>query len=223
MRKFILGVVIIATFASTGSAMAQERIRISSDWGDVTAQLVDNGATRSLVRMLPLTITMRDHLRQEKTGKLPASLPTAERQQDFTVRDIGAVELGRLRDLLSKRSRPITRHRHTRPRHWRCFDLRSPGSCHPASRTSRMTASSRASSWRSSRISRSTPAGPTPSRRCRSRRKFSRSAPASPNTVHIGDVAGSCWRSLLGEQQRWPVPPPACPPASASATTSASA
>jgi hypothetical protein len=89
MRKSILGVVIITTFASTGSAMAQERVRVSSDWGDVTAELVDNSATRSLVRMLPLTITMRDHLRQEKTGKLPASLPTLERQQDFTVGTLG--------------------------------------------------------------------------------------------------------------------------------------
>ena len=89
MRKSILGVVIITTFASTGFAMAQERVRISSDWGDVTAELADNSATRSLVRMLPLTIAMRDHLRQEKTGKLPASLPTVERQQDFTVGTLG--------------------------------------------------------------------------------------------------------------------------------------
>ena len=51
--------------------MAQERILISSDWGKVTAELVDNDATRSLVRMLPITIDMRDHLRQEKTGNLP--------------------------------------------------------------------------------------------------------------------------------------------------------
>ena len=89
MHKSILGVVVITTFASTGSAMAQERVRISSDWGDVTAELADNSATQTLVRMLPLTIAMRDHLRQEKTGKLPASLPTAERQQDFTVGTLG--------------------------------------------------------------------------------------------------------------------------------------
>ncbi len=89
MRKSILGVVIIITFASTGSAMAQERVRLSSDWGEVAAELVDNSATRSLVRMLPLTITMRDHLRQEKTGRLPASLPAVERQQDFTVGTLG--------------------------------------------------------------------------------------------------------------------------------------
>jgi len=64
--------------------MAQERILISSDWGKVTAELVDNDATRSLVRMLPITIDMRDHLRQEKTGNLPSALPAAERQLDFS-------------------------------------------------------------------------------------------------------------------------------------------
>ena len=64
--------------------MAQERILISSDWGKVTAELVDNNATRSLVQMLPLTIEMRDHLRQEKTGNLPSPLPAVERQLDFS-------------------------------------------------------------------------------------------------------------------------------------------
>jgi hypothetical protein len=54
--------------------MAQERILISSDWGAVTAELVDNDATRSFIRMLPLTVDMRDHLRQEKTGNLPSPL-----------------------------------------------------------------------------------------------------------------------------------------------------
>jgi hypothetical protein len=47
--------------------MAQEHIRISSDWGNVTAELSDNSAARSLLSMLPLTIEMSDHLRQEKT------------------------------------------------------------------------------------------------------------------------------------------------------------
>ena len=32
--------------------MAQERIRISSDWGNVTAELADNAAARSLIQML---------------------------------------------------------------------------------------------------------------------------------------------------------------------------
>jgi hypothetical protein len=69
--------------------MAQERILISSDWGKVTAELADNNATRSLVRMLPLTIGMRDHLRQEKTGNLPSPLPAVERQLDFSTGTLG--------------------------------------------------------------------------------------------------------------------------------------
>jgi hypothetical protein len=69
--------------------MAQERILISSDWGKVTAELVDNDATRSLVQMLPLTIEMRDHLRQEKTGNLLSPLPAVERQLAFSTGTLG--------------------------------------------------------------------------------------------------------------------------------------
>ena len=57
--------------------------------GKVTAELVDNNATRSLVQMLPLTIEMRDHLRQEKTGNLPSPLPAVERQLDFSSGTLG--------------------------------------------------------------------------------------------------------------------------------------
>ena len=69
--------------------MAQERILISSEWGKVTAELVDNAATRSLIGMLPLTINMRDHLRQEKTGNLPSPLPAVERQLEFSSGTLG--------------------------------------------------------------------------------------------------------------------------------------
>jgi len=69
--------------------MAQERVLISSDCGNVTAELVDNSAARSLVQMLPLTIEMRDHLRQEKTGNLPSPLPAVERQLDFSTGTLG--------------------------------------------------------------------------------------------------------------------------------------
>jgi hypothetical protein len=79
----------IITLGLTGPAMAQERILISSDWGKVTAELVDNEATRSLIQMLPLTIEMRDHLRQEKTGNLPSPLPAVERQLDFSTGTLG--------------------------------------------------------------------------------------------------------------------------------------
>jgi hypothetical protein len=79
----------IITLGLIGPAMAQERILISSDWGKVTAELVDNEATRSLIQMLPLTIEMRDHLRQEKTGNLPSPLPAVERQLDFSTGTLG--------------------------------------------------------------------------------------------------------------------------------------
>ena len=79
----------VITLGLIGTAMAQERILISSDWGKVTAELVDNNAARSLVKMLPLTIDMRDHLRQEKTGDLPSPLPTVGRQVDFSVGTLG--------------------------------------------------------------------------------------------------------------------------------------
>jgi hypothetical protein len=69
--------------------MAQERILISSAWGKVNVELADNAATRSLIQMLPLTLEMRDHLRQEKTGNLPSPLPAAERQLDFSTGTLG--------------------------------------------------------------------------------------------------------------------------------------
>lgn len=80
---------IVITLGLIGPAMAQERILISSDWGRVTAELVNNDATRALVRMLPLTIEMNDHLRQEKTGNLPSPLPAIERQLDFSTGTLG--------------------------------------------------------------------------------------------------------------------------------------
>lgn len=75
--------------ARTGPAMTQERILISSDRGRLTAELADNDATRALVRMLPLTIEMRDHLRQEKTGNLPSPLPELQRQTEFSAGTLG--------------------------------------------------------------------------------------------------------------------------------------
>ena len=80
---------IVITLGLIGPAMAQERVLISSDWGRVTAELVDNDATRALVRMLPLAIEMSDHLRQEKTGNLPSPLPAIERQLDFSTGTLG--------------------------------------------------------------------------------------------------------------------------------------
>jgi hypothetical protein len=64
MRNILLGA--IATLLSTGATMAQEKIVISSPWGKVTAELVDNAATRALLEMLPVTLEMQDHLRRER-------------------------------------------------------------------------------------------------------------------------------------------------------------
>ena len=51
LKQIFRGLVLVV--ASIGPAMAQERILISSDWGEVTAELADNNATRALARMLP--------------------------------------------------------------------------------------------------------------------------------------------------------------------------
>ena len=72
MRHFAIG---LLAFLWIDHAMAQEHLRISSDWGSVTAELADNDAARALIEMLPIAIDMRDHLRQEKTGNLPSPLP----------------------------------------------------------------------------------------------------------------------------------------------------
>ena len=88
MRVYQLAAAALAFFA-VNLAMAQERIRISSDWGTITAELADNTAARSLVRMLPVTIEMRDHLRQEKTGNLPSPLAEVARQTVFSKGTLG--------------------------------------------------------------------------------------------------------------------------------------
>jgi hypothetical protein len=69
--------------------MAEQRIRITSPWGTVTAELADNEAGRALAARLPLAISTSDHLRQEKTGNLPAPLPDAPRKRDFAAGTLG--------------------------------------------------------------------------------------------------------------------------------------
>ena len=88
MWKSTMGAAALGLVLS-GPAMAQEQILISSDWGEVTATLADNDAARNLLGMLPLTIDMRDHLRQEKTGNLPSPLPELPRQRDFAAGTLG--------------------------------------------------------------------------------------------------------------------------------------
>jgi hypothetical protein len=81
MKNLMFGV--IGWLLLSQVAMAQERIVISSAWGQVSAALADNAATKALLALLPITLEMQDHLRQEKTGDLSASLPQAARQLDF--------------------------------------------------------------------------------------------------------------------------------------------
>src|SRR3954451_22632500 len=92
MRPFqiaVLALLLGLSSLSMDPAMAQERIQISSEWGNVSAELVDNIATRSLIRMLPISIEMSDHLRQEKTGNLPSPLPEVPRERDFAAGTLG--------------------------------------------------------------------------------------------------------------------------------------
>ena len=79
----------VIPLALPGSAMAQEPIRISSDWGDVSTQLTDNDAARAFARMLPLAIEPGDHLNQEKVNTLPSALPDGNRQRDFSAGMLG--------------------------------------------------------------------------------------------------------------------------------------
>lgn len=88
LRAFLTASTLALTFTA-GTALAQEQISISSEWGNVKATLNDNEATRALLKQLPVTIEMRDHLRQEKTGDLPVDLPQSTRQQDFSVGTLG--------------------------------------------------------------------------------------------------------------------------------------
>jgi hypothetical protein len=47
MRHFAIG---LLAFLWIDHAMAQEHLRISSDWGSVTAELADNDAARAVCR-----------------------------------------------------------------------------------------------------------------------------------------------------------------------------
>lgn len=87
LRSLVLSTVVSLGFAE--AVMAQERIRISSDWGEVTAELAANETAASFARMLPLTLDLNDHLRQEKVGTLPDALPETARQRDFSAGTLG--------------------------------------------------------------------------------------------------------------------------------------
>lgn len=77
----IAGIALSASLGMERAAAAAEGHRIRIRMGDqsVTATLNDSEAARDLVAMLPVSIQMRDHLRREKTGRIPK--PLSERTQ----------------------------------------------------------------------------------------------------------------------------------------------
>ena len=79
--------------------------------------------TRSLIQMLPITIDMRDHMRQEKTGNLPSPLPEIARQRDFAVGTLGL--WGPDHFVIYYRSGRVPQPGivDSRQRDWRCLDL----------------------------------------------------------------------------------------------------
>ncbi|SCU76914.1 conserved exported hypothetical protein [Cupriavidus necator] len=89
MRRLLSLSFVSLLLIPTANSMAQERILFSFVGGNATATLASNEATRSLLQMLPITIEMRDHLRQEKTGNLPSPLPEVPRQRDFSKGTLG--------------------------------------------------------------------------------------------------------------------------------------
>jgi hypothetical protein len=73
--------------ATAASAAEEHRIRIRMGDQSVTATLNKSEAARDLVAMLPVSIQMRDHLRREKTGRIPK--PLSERTQGSPTYETG--------------------------------------------------------------------------------------------------------------------------------------
>ena len=102
----------LLALSMTGPAMADERIRISSDWGEMTAELADNAATKALVGMSPVTLDMRDHMRQEKSRQL-AIAPAGDHPPNRVLqRHPRPLEFRPLRYLLSGRPGAAARDHH---------------------------------------------------------------------------------------------------------------
>jgi hypothetical protein len=88
----IASIILSAAFGFWTAASAQEGQRIRIRMGDqtVTATLNNSEAARDLVAMLPLSIHMRDHLRREKTGRIPGPLSEhAEGSRTYESGDLG--------------------------------------------------------------------------------------------------------------------------------------
>ena len=78
-------------FWTAASAQEGQRIRIRMGDQTVTATLNNSEAARDLVAMLPLSIHMRDHLRREKTGRIPGRCLSVQRGAGPTSRATWAI------------------------------------------------------------------------------------------------------------------------------------
>lgn len=81
MKK--LFILVLVFYSITMMANTQTKIVLSIGNESMTANLVDNEATRALVSLLkhaPITIDMSDYGGFEKVGELPQSLPTSNTQ-----------------------------------------------------------------------------------------------------------------------------------------------
>ncbi len=88
MKKLFLLILLSAISLMT---TAQTKIKLATGKDYMTATLVDNEATRSLVKILnsgPITISMSDYGGFEKVGALPQSLPTSNSQITTEAGDI---------------------------------------------------------------------------------------------------------------------------------------
>jgi hypothetical protein len=72
----VAGAVFCAVSGVGNVTSVQEGQRIRIRMGDqaVTARLNNSEAARDFVAMLPLSLNMSDHMRREKTGRLPGPL-----------------------------------------------------------------------------------------------------------------------------------------------------
>ena len=121
MKSLLSAAVLI--LGMIGPAMAQDRIRISSDWGEVTADLADNDAAKALARMLPLTVEMSGSSSSGKDGQSAGRLARADTATRLFCRHVGALEFQSFRYLLSRRQRPFAGHHRARAGYWRRLDF----------------------------------------------------------------------------------------------------
>jgi hypothetical protein len=77
----------VSGLGSAATAQEGQRIRIRMGDQTLTATLNNTEAARDLISMLPVSLNMRDHMRREKTGRLPG--PLSERTHGNSTYEAG--------------------------------------------------------------------------------------------------------------------------------------